>query len=434
MEKINMKLSIKLSLFFIPFVLVAGCLPIANRNEPADETPTNESNSTLPLITPENITTPTTLPYGNFICPEIGLEKNSNIASGRLFYVDYDDYTLMSLDLQTMASTPLIPEGEKMESYALSPDAKWLVYKSVNVSSSKEQLIITNANKDEEDNTTSLPWENNWLKVAYWLNNEQVVIKVYDSYNNDSNDKYYYSRNLLLNPFSGEKQVLTDDFPNQYISSGLLDWNGAGYFIYNSTLTRVFYAETNSNLIMWDAVNRKELVRVPSVMLSTFHMQSPQWTLNGEKVLIAAPYNGEPNELFAVDQSGTVQKMTDLASLHTYAIRYGWSPDNRYIAMFIMLENERLAVLDTDTQKMDIYCIEGDTSLETTFDYRGTNNYGIDANVYKAVVWSPDSRQLIMENRTSANSSRIILVDVEKKKAYEILNNVNYQPVGWALP
>jgi hypothetical protein len=390
-------------------------------------TPTPVQNTQTPVVTKSDSTS-TASPYGNFICPQvITPQQVSDVASGRLFYIDYDDYEVKFLDLQTMTSTPLIPEGEEMESYALSPDAKWLVYKSVNVSTSKEQLILTNTNKDEENKTTSLPWENDWDKVAYWLDNEQVAIKMYNS------DKgYHYYRDLLLNPFSGEKQVLTADFPNQYITPYLLDWNGAGHFIYNSTLTRVFYAG-EGNLIIWDVVNGKELARVPAFDLSTFHMQSPQWTLDGEKVLIAAPYNGEPNELFAVDQSGTVQKMTDLSSLHSYANRYGWSPDNRYIAMFIMLSgNERLAVLDTDTQKMDIYCIEGDTSLVTTFDYRGANNYGIDPNVYKAVVWSPDSRQLIMENRLSADSSRIILVDVEKRDAYEILNNVNYQPVGWS--
>ena len=81
---------------------------------------------------------------------------------------------------------------------------------------------------------------------------------------------------------------------------------------------------------------------------------------------------------------------------------------------------------------MDVYCIEGDTSIKTIFDYR-KNPYGFsDPNIYKAVVWSPDSRQLIIENRYLEDASRIILVDVEGKTAYEILNNVNYQPVGWA--
>jgi hypothetical protein len=55
----------------------------------------------------------------------------------------------------------------------------------------------------------------------------------------------------------------------------------------------------------------------------------------------------------------------------------------------------------------------------------------MDGNVYKGVVWSPDSRQLIIENRFSENSSRIVLIDVDKQDAYEILNNVNYLPVGW---
>jgi hypothetical protein len=398
------------------FVLafIAGC----------QNTPTPVQDAQTPVVTKSDSTS-TALPYGNFICPQIITPQQvSDVASGRLFYVDYDRYGLKSLDLQTMTSTSLIPEGEKMESYALSPDAKWLVYKSINVATSKEQSIATNTNKDEENKTTSLPWEHDWDKVAYWLNSEHVVIKMFT-------DKY--NRILLFNPFSGEKQILLADFPNQYFTDNALDWNRAGQFTYNSTLTRVVYAETNNNLIMRDVVNNKEVVRVPSVALTTFHTQSPQWTLNGEKVLIAAPYNGEINELFAIDQSGTVQKMTDLARLRSSATRYSWSPDNRYIAMFIMLSrHERLAVLDTHTQKMDIYCIEGDTSLVTTFDYRGVNNYGIDANVYKAVVWSPDSRQLIMENRLSTNSSRIILVDVEKRDAYEILNNVNYQPVGWS--
>jgi len=415
-------------LFFVILVFFTGCQVMSEQKKVDIETPSPTNNLQTPAIT-KNSVTPTVSPHSNFVCPEIAVPQNiDGIFSGRLFYVDYGRYELMSLDLQTMTSTTLIQEDEKMESYALSPDGEWLVYQAVNRTTSEQRLIIAKTKNDGNQQPIYLPWEKDWDKVAYWLNEEQVIIKMFP-------DKY--ERILLINPFSEEKKVLVADFPNLYFTDGTIDWSGAGQVTFNSTLTRAVYAEINHNLVLWDMVGNKEVVRIQSFALNTFHTSSPQWTLDGERVVVSVPYNDLGRELFSIDLNGNIQKLTDLTDLvpNVNITRYGWSPNNHYIAMLILTpshEFERLAVLDIYSREINIYCIEGDTSIVTTFDYRGNYDKGIDANIYRGVVWSPDSRQLIIENRFSEDASRIILVEVEKKSAYEILSNVNYQPVGWA--
>jgi len=113
--------------------------------------------------------------------------------------------------------------------------------------------------------------------------------------------------------------------------------------------------------------------------------------------------------------------------------QYSWLPNERYVAMVVYLlpsesEREQLVVLDTQTKNMDVYCIQGDL---TGYFRRNPLGY-YNEIVYKGVVWSPDSNQLVVENRISENSSRIILVDILTKSAYEVLNGANYQPIGWS--
>ena len=203
------------------------------------------------------------------------------------------------------------------------------------------------------------------------------------------------------------------------------------------------YADLSQSFVMWDLVENKQLTAKQSIAFGIVRTKSPQWTLDGSKVIFAAPNQSLEymnDELFAIDQHGNMEKLTDMASIFsTVSInRYSWSPDNHYIAILFSEDNnengsvEQLAVLDVYSHVLSIYCIEGDNSLTTNFDYRRNPKGVIDGNVYKGVVWSPDSHQLIIENRFLENSSRIILIDIDKQEAYEILTNVNYQPVGWA--
>jgi len=78
-----------------------------------------------------------------------------------------------------------------------------------------------------------------------------------------------------------------------------------------------------------------------------------------------------------------------------------------------------LAVLDTITRQVTDYCIPTYPGI-----YFGAGAY------VPPRLWSPDSKQLIIENiNTNQTTSRVILVDVVHGIAAQIAENMT--PGGW---
>jgi len=123
-------------------------------------------------------------------------------------------------------------------------------------------------------------------------------------------------------------------------------------------------------------------------------------------------------------------KLTNLTaySPRTYIQSYSWSPDERYVAFWLNIDvppdhrqkfgQQNLAVLDTHTLQVTNYCLPGDFSTSR-------------ARLVSAPIWSPDGRQLLVENRYAEKVSRVIWVDVTENVAAQIADNM--EPIGWMM-
>lgn len=418
----------KILFYVVSFaLLLSSCAPAQPTPTAAPSvTPLPPTETPLPTVTstPE----PTaTAPDMKTVCPQIAFGKE-NIATGRLLLVDYDTDRIVAVDLDAMkASEPISADDEKVISVSMSPNGNWVAYEALNKSTNETEIVVKGVGGITEEKEIHIPWKQNKGMLGYWLSNDAIILKLW------SND---YHRVLIMNPFSSESKELVADFPSMFFDP--LDWNGVGPFAYNSTLTKVVYADFNQNYVMWDIDTSEPLLTLQSISFINFFTKAPQWTLDGTKVLIAAPkqlLTYMNDELFSIEIDGNATTLTDLTNYYSSVSikRYSWSPNGQYIAMLVSVKpsemaGERLVILDTQTKNMDLYCIQGDI----TGDYRRNSRDSYNEIIYKGVVWSPDGNQLVVENRTSEKSSRIILVDILTKTAYEVLNGVNYQPIGWS--
>jgi hypothetical protein len=368
----------------------------------------------------------------NSICPPISDYNDfKNDINGKLLYIDYNNYIPMLLNLETLEKESFIKEDEQMSSYALSPNGKFFSYEAINPKSNQNELVILNMQNTYETEVR-IKWEDNWDRVAYWLNNHSLFIKLFP-------DENY--KTLLLNPFSGEQQILIADFFNIYsLDSWPPDWNGLGQFVYNNNMNRVIYADNNQKFILWDTETNKELTHLQFMTFRQFPTKSPQWNQNGNEAIIAAPKSSLEfmnDELFLINQNGEIKQLTNFTdSFSNVSInRYGWSYDSQNIAMFVSVKPgdyiEQLAIFNIGSNNQTIYCIEGDASITNSANYRRSPNGFFDSPIYQGVIWSQDSTKIIFENRVSETSSKIFLVDIITQNVYEIFNNVNYLPVGW---
>ncbi len=106
-----------------------------------------------------------------------------------------------------------------------------------------------------------------------------------------------------------------------------------------------------------------------------------------------------------------------------------WSPDSRYIAFWFThwqqseqpyydtLGDRYLAVLDTTTDLVTSYCINGE------------KNATIGIRKYPAPLWSPDSKQVVVQSQVTSDSFKTILIDVQENRAFHIGDNL--APEGW---
>jgi Tol biopolymer transport system component len=366
------------------------------------------------------------------ICPGITLGlPATNISLGTLVLVDHDRNDLIFFDLQTGNRTSVASAGERTYSYAVSPNGKWLAYELQDSSSKKEELIIVTAKGEK---SARFPWKDEWRNIAYWLDDQRLIIKLMPV-------GYKPFVFLILNPFTNEQQTLIPDFSGIYPMESPPDWREAGPVIYDPSLQRAVFAGINNVYVVWDVPMKKPLTTLRALSFINFPTKAPQWSPDSNEVLIAtsnaSPFDFVNDELFSIDQSGSVTKLTNFADV-SYSIgitRYSWSPDGSYVAMFFVevpsgYSGEQLAIIDTANHKINHYCIQGDITLQ---GFRKNERGFYDDVVYAGVIWSPNGSQIVVENRIAENLSNIILVDITKNLAFQIIDNENVQPIGWMV-
>jgi Tol biopolymer transport system component len=163
----------------------------------------------------------------------------------------------------------------------------------------------------------------------------------------------------------------------------------------------------------------------------------PAWSSDGQYLAAGLLHSAETstpevqihgNEIYQVDRDGRETRLTYLTNNYSKSEigRLAWSPDNRYIAFELNVEpisypeyaeidsrGPRLAVLDTQTYQVTNYCIP-----------LGVNG--------SKLIWSPDSRQIIVQNLNVSNRKMYTLwIDNETGVAAQIAEDM--VPVGWMV-
>ncbi len=292
----------------------------------------------------------------------------------------------------------------------------------------RETLEIANINKPA---LKSFTWnKGKWSYITGWLDEQHLVIELSGG---------APAALLVLDIESGEEKILYPKFPDIYTLDRMFDWDGWGETVYNAALNRAVYAGyvgTTYRYVLWDLEYEKPVTFLESTNNIKSLARTPRWSPDGSQFLVPSPVtyqNQGSEELFRVSADGTTIQLTDLTSLYGAVgfSQMNWSPDGRYIAFYFFaakyFQGERLAIYDTYSQQAFDLCVPAlqNFDYDPTFPPRRSTLY----ELIPPPIWSPNSRQILVENRFSNDRSRLILVDIYKESAIEIGENL--EPIGW---
>jgi hypothetical protein len=299
-----------------------------------------------------------------------------------------------------------------------SPNGEWLASQFVD-NQNEVWLAVENA---EGSHQTPIPWNDDWFLLGGWLDNEHIWIS-------------HHTEPLVtvVNPFSGEQQMLVPDFPGieTIADAGEHYVLGASSVLYNPSLNLAVYPRLESDgyvhIVLWDRQAGRVLAKVKDTSKSFSYRAI--WSLDQKEVYVTVADqwdSSKPEQLiydfYSLAQDGQVKQLTNFGNSFTYNSigSASLSPNGRKIAFWLDLdrsaqENQQLATLDLDNLQVTNYCVPG--------------SYVNDA---PASIWSLDSRYLAVYNSYEPNVERVILVDIKEGWAAEVAEIVPHGwPAGW---
>jgi hypothetical protein len=372
------------------------------------------TSTSTPTVQPTVFPTssPTVLPAArlDFQCLEIGHGlPMTGTYTGTIVLGGYTETLSYRLDLSAWIMEPLV-EGYDGKSIfeAVSPDRKLLAYQVFH----ENWLIVTTF--DGKEQPIHISWEEDWGGIKGWLDNQHLQI-------------YIEGGLLVLNPFTGERRELPDNFPDlrEPIGSGADWWD----ISYNPTLTRAVYSRDpgdvhGNRIVLWNMQTVQAVTYLTS--RNNPYGGEPVWSPRGDEFVMTLEDYDETkaslsDELYRVSQDGQITRVTNLSAYYNKLVsvqKYSWSPEANQIAFWVWygwkdsFQKDQLAVLDLDTLQVMSYCIDG-------------------AAVGDHPVWSPDGKQLIIEGRIDKDRLGTILVDLDRKQAFQIAGY--FRPAGWMV-
>jgi hypothetical protein len=448
----------------ILFFITTASLLLANcqGNSLAKETIVSSTNTATlnnVTVTPSSEPTPTIIstitPIYSFVvnsqCPKLSDTFPKGTAKGVISYLARNQDLKILLNLETEQKTDFLPD-EIVGMIIVSPDRNKIAYAKTDPKTFETILKVRIL---DEQNKIEMPWPFEYsLFMPRWQDNEHILFTLRAEDKNDTFDPHPY-RNALVNPFTKEITILRPDFPA--ISTNSINWDSSGSVAYDQSLDYVIYAawdEANHEhkYVLWHIPSQTKLAEFPGnsyggraienaalIPVDGVTYNPPTWSPDNTRVAIIglSPDKPKVDEIFAMAKDGTIRQLTKFSSQYKEVnIRtLSWSPYGKQIAFFINTEpnadqitlNEQLAILDTRTGTVTLYCINGDTIGTGT---RSSMFLGDEQEV-PAPLWFSDATQLIIENRYKSDASRLILVDIPSNTAYEIGQNM--QPLGWML-
>jgi hypothetical protein len=300
-----------------------------------------------------------------------------------------------------------LPDGEEKDlqsewySLSTSPKGTWWAYRE------GSWLMFVNKNGQT---TRKFAIQPTWFFSPIWFDDHWFVTNLQRGSGIVPNIE-------VINPESGEQQILSSNYP------GLIPYAGAGgdpfHIIFNSlvydpTLNYVVYPKTEDeqrSIVLWDRKQQKMIAQIED---EGYFYHNPVWAWDGKSVFVAVE---EPftDVLYRMDLDGQVFPLTNAEK--TGSMRIGvinLSPDGKQVAFWKKSSNswrnEDLVLLDLDSFVAEEYCL---SSIHETEDL---------------ILWSPDSRFLLIGDHQGNNEVRTIIFDVHDEWAAEVPDVL---PSGW---
>lgn len=329
-----------------------------------------------------------------------------------------DDYKLTShlflKHLENGSETDLSTPDDTVSDIRISPDHKTAAYQIGNPKTNQWSLMVADANGVRK---SEYKWPT-FYTLGNWINNDNILMMSYPPF-------------VVFNP-STKQQEKSFDYPDFPTYS--LDKPNNYIIALNPTLDRAIYKSSNDRASLYDIPNKKIIATVdnhpnPSVIAS--------WAPDGSQaavvgsIMLTTQLSDRSEDLFGMTPSGQVKRLTHLTDHYGKRVQFSkaglsWSPDSRYVAFWMInLQNGykywELGVADVTTQKTTAYCIANqyENKLNST-------------HYLSAPAWSPDGKQLLLENRYDEESSRVLILDLATSNAYQIEDNK--YPGGWIIP
>jgi len=242
---------------------------------------------------------------------------------------------------------------------------------------------------------------------------------------------------LVLDPFSGEQELLHPVFPGQLMNIITPPyWDGWFGAVYDPTLTRAIVPKVLSEneelytFALWDVsaqelVSSLENIYVEPVLWSNVSPK-PVWSEDGAYFAFVGHLFDDslPEfELYQVSRDGQVAQLTHLTLIARFRdLPITWSPDSKKIAMILDLhpeiDGEDVLVLDLETKEITGTCISVRGNMSAY-------------EIYPPLIWSPDGQQFLVKDWTDDSHNRIILVDIKQGFAAQIAENIELN--GWMI-
>jgi WD40 repeat protein len=421
-------MKISLYIFTILLLFLTGCtahpVEVALTSTPfATSFPTSTFTPISPSATPTITVTPTTTPdaYLTVDCldvlpvlPEI-VQLQGTLALGTFFGKTNQAYLF---NLETGSKIPLLGrDDEILRAFSVSPDSRWLAYTSSRTKENwTDRLVIMGV--DGQPVKDRLISTREWVYMDGWLDNQNLIFEKYDPVN--------WSRyggplsTIIYNAFTSQQEEIKPGYPGM-LNSGLRIW-GWPYTqtVYDPTLSLVAYPLNDWAIILWDRENNKEIARFPKTSDTVFDT-IPVWSPDGRLMLIINPPASESiGEIYSVSADGIVTRLTYFANSPSNILPkfLRWSPDMKSVA-FWLVENEvpRLVVLDLKTKFVTNYCLEG---MESHKNMSG---------LLAAPIWSPDSKNLLINIPDGIDKALVVVVNIEQNYAAQLTEGMLV--MGW---
>lgn len=400
----------------IPVPSARAYQTIAPVDSPTPELPTEILSSATPEV------------HQNLNCLEVLPTLPANVVSGTLWLTKGDEISgveTITMDLENGKMTPRT--GGKYRKFIVSPNRLWIAYQKTRTEAHQlieNQLIIESADGQTQIN---IPWEEGegwmWQTIPTWLDNERLLIRIPDV-DTDDNISWAKASFLILNPFTGDRQIFRAEYPDMYDTQWMPHWGNWGLTVFDPTLTRVVYLSKEEALQyayrLWD-LQKDQLV----TSWSTVSFPLPQWSPDGSRLVVARldPSSAENNyQLIQVSRDGQIEKLPNIEPYEPGAFEpgeYSWSPDGQLLALWMYPPNSAIPVLGV----MDL--VSGETTNYCISRYRSSEDGGA-----IAPLWSLDGTQLIVASQGSTEGTfSTLLVDIKRGFAAKIAENM--EPVGW---